>query len=93
MPKQTIDMLDQLHALGFSDDDFRIIHHMSDATINTHRQYCEKVDAFRAGDTNEKVRERIALIHASFVAGHFSEPAKPGVFRGLAEAAVAEIEK
>jgi hypothetical protein len=93
MPKRTIELLDQLCALGFSDDDFRVVHHMAGATIKTHRHYCQGVSTFKPADTNGKVRERLERILVSFNAGRFSKPAKPSVFRGLAQAAVAEIEK
>jgi hypothetical protein len=93
MPKHTIELLDRLSAAGFSDAEFRIIHHMGDATTNTHRKYCQEVAAFKPTDTNAKVRERLERILVTFISGYFSKPAKPGVFRGLAEAAVAEIPK
>jgi hypothetical protein len=93
MPKRTIDLLDHLCALGFTDDDFRIVHHMPGATINTHRRYCQGVSTFKPADTNGMVRERLERVLVTFNAGRFMKPAKPGVFRGLAEAAVAEIPK
>jgi len=93
MPRRTIDLLDQLSALGFTDDDFRVIHHMSDATIARHRNYCKTVGEFETEANNQKVRERLELTLNAFRAGWFRAPAKPGVFRCLAEAAVAEIPK
>jgi hypothetical protein len=93
MPKRTIELLDQLSVPGFSDDDFRVVHHMAGATIKTHRHDCQAVSVFKPAGTNGKVRERLERILVSFNAGRFSKPAKPGVFRGLAEAAVAEIVK
>jgi len=93
MPKRTVDLLDQLSALGFSDDDFRIIHHMSKATISRHQDYCKQRGAFEAAANNKEVRERLELVFNIFRAGWFTAPAKPGVFRGLAQAAVAQIPK
>jgi hypothetical protein len=93
MPKRTIELLDQLSHLGFSDEDFRTIHHMPDASINRHVSYCRETGRFHSDDANEKVRKRLELVFALFKVGHFSAPAKPGVFRGLAEAASAEIPK
>ncbi len=93
MPKRTATLLNQLSDLGFSDDDFRIIHHMSDATIAKHREYCKTVKAFEAEATNQRVRERLELVLNTFRAGWFTAPAKPGVFRCLAQAAVVEIPK
>lgn len=93
MPKRTVTLLDQLSTLGFTDDDFRILHHMADATAAKHRAYCKGTKKFEAEATNQKVRERLEMVLNAFKAGWFSVPAKPGVFRGLAEAAVAEIPK
>ncbi|HUJ09616.1 MAG TPA: hypothetical protein VL171_06275 [Verrucomicrobiae bacterium] len=93
MPKRTIELLDQLCSLGFSDDDFRVIHHMASTSIRSTRIYCQKIEAFPGDGANEVVRERLELVLALFEAGHFTEPAKPGVFTGLAQAALAEIPK
>jgi hypothetical protein len=93
MPRRTVNLLDQLSALGFSDDDFRIMHHMSDATIARHQDYCKQTGAFEAQANNQKVRERLELVFSTFRAGWFTAPAKPGVFRALAQAAVAQIPK
>jgi hypothetical protein len=93
MPKRTIELLDQLSALGFSDDDFRVIHHMANASIRSMRIYCQRIDEFQADGTNQMVRERLELVLALFKAGHFMAPAKPGVFSGLAQSALAEVPK
>jgi len=85
--------LDQLRAWGFSDDDFRVVHHMAGATITTHHHYCQGVSTFKPADTNGQVRERLERVVMTFISGRFTKPAKPSVFRGLAEAAVAEIPK
>jgi hypothetical protein len=93
MPKHTIQLLDELSTLGFSDDDFRVIHHMANPSIRHMRIYCQKVDTFQSDGTHNLVRERLELVLALFKAGHFQEPAKPGVFSGLAQAALAELPK
>jgi len=56
MPKHTIELLDQLSAVGFSDAGSRIVHHMGDETIKTHRHYCQGVSTFKPADTNANVR-------------------------------------
>jgi hypothetical protein len=63
MPKRTIELLDQLEGLGFSNDDFRALHHFDlerrREPIQDMRDYCEKVGAFHDDGTNERVRERL----------------------------------
>lgn len=93
MPQRTITLLNQLRTYGFSDDDFRVIHHNgSKASIASHLGYCEEIGSFNEGHpTNIQVRDRLELVLASFRAGDYHRPARPGVFRALANAAVAEI--
>jgi hypothetical protein len=59
-PKKTIRLLDVLQGLGFSDEAFRLIHHFRlvgrNATINRHRRYCEGLETFADGGTNELVQ-------------------------------------
>lgn len=94
MPDRTIVLLERLVAAGFTDADFRIVHHMPANTIQAHFNYCAKQKAFsRANTNNAKVRERLALIFGSYFGGGFAMPAKPGVFEALARAAVIEIPK
>ena len=94
MPKRTIELLDSLEGLGFTDAEFRLIHHMPDTTIRVMRSYCEEHESFQGPDsTNAQVRERLEIIAKVFRAGGFSSPSKPGVFKAFAEAAVAELPK
>ena len=59
-PKKTIRLLDVLQGLGFSDEAFRLIHHFRlvgrNATINRRRRYCEGLETFADGGTNELVQ-------------------------------------
>jgi len=93
MPQRTITLLNQLRAHGFSDDDFRVLHHNGPkASIASHLSYCEVIGIFNEGNpTNIQVRDRLELVLASFRSGDYHRPAHPGVFRALATATVAEI--
>jgi hypothetical protein len=93
MPQQTIQLLDLLSSYGFADEDLRIVHHMDGFTIQRMRDYCERTQSFRDDSTNEKVRDRLQMILAMFLAGNFTRPAQQGVFNDLARAAVREIPK
>jgi len=94
MPKETIRLLKDLVGYGLTDSDFRVIHHMRDATIERHRTYCTGTSRFRSDDaTNSQVRDRLRSIAKAFRAGGFSKPAQPGVLAALALAAVVEIPK
>jgi hypothetical protein len=94
MPQRTIELLDQLSALGFTDEDFRVVHHFDrDASIRSMRAYCERRVSFHEDRTNQRVRERLEIVLAAFTAGRFSQPVKAGVFQALCEAAVREVPK
>jgi hypothetical protein len=80
MPKRTIELLDQLSALGFSDNDFRVIHHFAgEASITGMRGYCDETDSFRNDGTNQRVRERLKIVLAAFAEGGFSRRKAGGV--------------
>jgi hypothetical protein len=66
---------------------------MVNASIRSMRIYCQRIDEFQADGTNQMVQERLELVLDLFKAGHFTEPAKLGVFSGLAQAALAEVPK
>ena len=92
MPKETIQLLNELERLGMTDDDFRIIHHQKEtATIERHRQYCRDVGSFRANDTNESVRHRLIWIQRAIRKGDYPRPIPRDDFRALAEEAAFEI--
>lgn len=91
-PKQTIAYLDELQALGFTDEAFSKIHHFrekrEDHSINTHRSYCEKTDSFQDGGNNERVQIRLEIVLNYFKAYHAGNPA---MFIRLADAAYALV--
>jgi hypothetical protein len=86
-PQQTISYLDELQQLGFTNDAFWRIHHFCDKekrdTINTHKAYCEKTGAFREGDNNARVQERLGLLLKYYKAYHSGNPR---IFPDLADA-------
>jgi hypothetical protein len=97
MPQQTIQLLNQLQALGLTDADFYILHHGTgkwsrQTTIHEMRRYCGTVSEFKSA-TNTRVRLRLKLVLEAFVNGDFSRPAPTGVFRRLCEDAVRKIPK
>ena len=91
MPKETIRLLEELRSLGFTDDDFRIVHHQRAATIRSMTNYCERIGAFRANDANDRVRERLRLVLSQYKNRGPAGSAAPGVFAAFAREAVEEI--
>lgn len=88
-PKVTVELLDHLVKLGFTDEYFDIVHHFNGETIDRHKKYCsEHTGKFQSGGTNEQVQHRLKIVLNSFVAGGFSNIT---VFRYLAHASVAEV--
>jgi len=92
--KRTIELLDELEALGFDDHAFGHLHHFRATrgvydTIAAHRRYAEKTAEFRKGGTNEKVQRRLQLVLNSYKAGPFTR--RKAVFLSLAQAAVDEV--
>jgi hypothetical protein len=93
-PKRSIDLLDALASLGFTDEAFATLHHFRtagrDATIQAHRRYCQKTDSFQVDGENERVQKRLQLVHAAYTNGGFKSGGEK-VFVSLAEAAFAEV--
>jgi hypothetical protein len=92
--QRTIQLLDELEALGFNDHAFGHLHHFRATrgvydTIAAHRRYAEKTQEFRKGGTNEKVQRRLELVLNAYKAGPFTRRAP--VFLALSQAAVEEI--
>ena len=88
-PIITVELLDRLVKLGFTDEYFDIVHHFEGETIERHRKYClHHGGNFQSGGTNEKVQRRLRIVLNAFVFGGF---ASSEVFRYLAHASVAEI--
>ena len=56
MPKETIQLLNELEGLGMTDDDFRIIHHQKGAaSIDRRRLYYREEGSFRANAPKQMV--------------------------------------
>jgi hypothetical protein len=93
-PTATLQLLDALEALGFTDEAFSKLHHFSlvgrNATIARHRAYCEKTSSFAADGANELVQCRLRLVLDSYRRGGFSS-GRSAVFVALAEAAFHEM--
>ena len=88
-PIITVELLDHLVKLGFTDEMFDIVHHFNGETIERHRNYCkEHSGVFTVGGTNEQVQQRLQIILNSYVSGGYT---KSEVFRYLAHASVVEI--
>jgi hypothetical protein len=95
MPQRTIQLLDELSSLGFTDGDFRILHHLKskDETVGGMRAYCMTIGSFRDGSPNERVRARLQFVLTKIRAEKHPAPAPPGIFRALCNEAVAKIPK
>jgi hypothetical protein len=91
MPQNTIRLLNELTAIGFTDADFQVVHHMPDVTIARHVAYCEKTSEFRAGSRNMRVQERLRHVLKAFREAGGAGPASPEVFRRLAQNACIAI--
>jgi hypothetical protein len=87
--KQTIQYLDELQALGFTDEAFWRMHHFREKgehhPIKTHRSYCENIKSafFEDGGTNERVQARLEIILQYFNEYHRDS----NIFDQLADAA------
>ena len=88
-PAATVELLDRLVQLGFTDELFDIVHHFNGETIAKHRDYCvEHTGSFRAGGSNEQVQQRLRIIINAYVFGGFTNTK---VFRYLAHASIEEV--
>ncbi|MBN9602427.1 MAG: hypothetical protein J0G33_05795 [Afipia felis] len=93
-PRETLRLLDELEALGFTSEAFARLHHFRlagrEATIGRHRSYCNKTSTFAADGTNELVQRRLKLVLDSYQQGGFRS-GHSAVFVALAEVAFHEI--
>ena len=95
-PKRSLELLDQLAALGFTDKAFAQLHHFRlkiknrPARIVAHRRYCKKYASFQDDGENERVQLRLALVLHAYRAGGFKSN-DPRIFVALADAAFREI--
>ena len=51
-PQKTMEILDELEPLGFTDEQFRSMHHLG-TPIEKHRAYCAERSQFQEGSDNE----------------------------------------
>jgi len=60
-PRKTVQLLNQLVAIGFMNEAFQRLHHMGRRlTIAVHRAYCEKkISSFQKDSTNARVERRL----------------------------------
>lgn len=88
-PLITLDLLDKLVELGFTDEFFDIVHNFEAETIEHHRNYCLNYDGpFQSGGINEQTQKRLRIVLDAFVAGGFENKE---TFRFLAHAAAKEV--
>lgn len=91
-PKRALRLLDELHALGFTDKAFGVIHHFGPKErIQSFRNYCEtRPKVFQAGGTNAAVVQRLeAVLRMYWGAGLASRD--EDLFVHLARAAMVEV--
>ena len=84
MPKRTIELLDALTKRGLTNETFRLIHHMSNASTVSMRRYCEGCAAFREGSANELVRQKLEYIMAAVSVEAIGQKLTVGRFREIA---------
>ena len=59
-PKVTISLLGELVRMGFSEEEFKGIHHFGKhATIQGHLKYCQTIKRFRRNGSNCRVQKRL----------------------------------
>ena len=89
-PRKTVQLLNELAAIGFTDEAFHRLHHMGWPTISVHRAYCEKRSSFQKDSTNARVERRLEFVFQKYRAGGFP-PGRFDIFNQLADEAAAEI--
>jgi hypothetical protein len=93
-PQETVELLADLGALGFTGVAFRKLHHFRrsgcSTSIAAHRKYCTQKAYFQHDSTNERVHRRLRLVLSAYRAGGFTS-GRPTGCEALAEAAIAEI--
>ena len=61
-PKRSVELLKQLRAYGYSDQEFAQLHHFGSATnqtIQSHIDYCSRVRSFRPGSINSYLQAKL----------------------------------
>ncbi len=91
MPQRTLDLLDRLETLGFSNDHLSLIHEYGRITIRELRTYCKKTRFFRPKGVNARLRERLETVWRRYQEGGYPCLEVPGVFQVLCEDATRQI--
>jgi len=94
--RETLQLLDELQDLGFSDAAFARLHHKrlnkqySPHKIEPFRRYCEQHQMFRPNSENELIYKRLAFVLRKYRDEELP-PGKTDAFIALAEASFKEI--
>jgi hypothetical protein len=91
MPQRTLDLLEHLEALGFSNDHLSLLHEYGRITIRELRAYCSKYRSFRPKGVNARLRERLETVWRRLRQGDYPHLAVPGVFQALCEDVARQI--
>src|SRR5271154_4425035 len=87
-PQRTVELLDELETLGFTNDAFWRLHHFRKTdkkdTMGSHKSYCEKTGLFEDNGNNERVQARLEMVIKCYKAYYNGNP---GMFPRLADAA------
>lgn len=92
-PEHTIELLDQLEELGFTDASFGLVHHLTRKgtkreTTRGMRRYCETRPAdFQPDGNNDRLRRRLEFVLHSYREVFGLPAGKTAVFDALADAA------
>jgi len=95
-PRRSVELLDELEALGFTNEAFRRLHHSrvrnwrKPDSISRHRSYCEGRSSFQRDGDAERDQRRLEFVLQKYRAGGFP-PGRLDIFNQLADAAFAEI--
>lgn len=93
-PKRSLELLDELVLLGFTDEAFALLHHFRVRgwrdTIASHRGYCEKHSLFQRDGDNERTQCRLEFVLRSYLEGVGSDCGS-NIFIELANRAFNEI--
>jgi hypothetical protein len=93
-PKKSLDLLQRLSEIGFTDEAFARLHHFRlkdrKASIAEHLHYLAKTTTFQDDGENERVQRRLELVLKAYQAGGFVS-GDAGVFAALADAAFSEL--
>lgn len=93
-PRRSIEILDELVALGFTDHAFQLLHHSRSRgwrdTIAGYRAYCGKVSSFRKNGDPERDHRRLEFVLREYRRGGY-EPGLAEVFANLANTAFEQM--